>query len=538
VILALFHGGQANVATANGASLADAVATAAESIAAKRAPVDAPSSAEDRLELDMPTGLEGAIVDDDMAVPLADLGLEGVLVTRDDGRTGVVLPGEVVERALFHSNKLDHKAIATLLAARAGVPESDLATMRAYRFRADVHVESPKRDVVLSVSRGMVPPPSEVTAGALLAAVRRGADYLSRIMSTQGRYVYMYHPVDDRDDSSYGWLRHAGTTYALFEAYEEFGTPSHLEKGELALRYLASHLSQDSASQGKYVLDTDDEEQQKVGGAGLALLAFAKHAAVTGKRDDIETMRALARFILKQQYEDGHFRCNEDIARETGKKLKQELWYYPGEAVLALVRLYAIDPQPSYLDAARKGADWIVRVRDAYVSEGNQDHDHWMSYAFNELYRVTRDEAYSKHAYEIARAIQSKQRRARGAPAPDFVGTFYDGQTTPAATRLEAYDADIVLARFAGNPESWLIGPAKEVARSVLGQQFGSEGDYWLRNPTKANGGVRESLFVQDIRIDYVQHAMSAWLHMARILRDPNYGKAGIPSQDPVRSAP
>ena len=32
---------------------------------------------------------------------------------------------------------------------------------------------------------------------------------------------------------------------------------------------------------------------------------------------------------------------------------------------------------------------------------------------------------------------------------------------------------------------------------------------------------MRESLFVPDIRIDYVQHAMSAWLHFARILREP-----------------
>jgi hypothetical protein len=32
-----------------------------------------------------------------------------------------------------------------------------------------------------------------------------------------------------------------------------------------------------------------------------------------------------------------------------------------------------------------------------------------------------------------------------------------------------------------------------------------------------------------------VQHAMSAWLHFARELRDPAYGKTGAPSQDPIR---
>jgi hypothetical protein len=69
----------------------------------------------------------------------------------------------------------------------------------------------------------------------------------------------------------------------------------------------------------------------------------------------------------------------------------------------------------------------------------------------------------------------------------------------------------------------------------MLGQQFGPDNEYWLPNPGKAYGGVRESLFVQDVRIDYVQHAMSAWLHLAREIRDPAYGKTGSPSQDPVR---
>jgi len=530
-------GSEALVATALGGTLGDAVATAAESIAAKAGAAGAPGG---RLEIDLPTSLDGTSVEQDTEVPLASTGLEGVLVTRDDGKTGFVLPGEIVQRGMFHSGKewrLDRGKVADLLAARAGVSAGELGSMRAYRFRADAHVESPSRDAALAVVRGMVAHPSEASPERLLAAVRRGADYLARIETAEGRYVYLYRPVDDRDDSSYGWLRHGGTTYALLEAYEEFGTPLYLEKAETALVYLEKHLRDDPGTQGKYLLDTNDEEQQKVGGAGLALLAFTKHAAVTGKRDWIETMRALARFIVKQQYDDGHFRSNADLEHDTGKKLKREPVYYPGEAILALMRLYAIDPQPAYLETARKGVDWVVHVRDAYVSEDNQEHDHWISYAINDLYRVNADPSYIEHAYKIARAIQRKQHRAADAPAPDMAGTFYEGQTTPASTRVEAYDADIALSRFAGRPEGWLVDLAKEVACSMLGQQFDDDDAYWLKNPTKAQGGVRESLFVHDVRIDYVQHAMSAWLHLARILRDPAYGKTGVPSQDPVRAA-
>ena len=527
------------VTTALGPTLGEAATAAAEALATKL-----PDAARDRLELDVARSVDGMSLDDDLEVPVASLGLEGVLAIRDDGKVGAVLPGEVAQRSLFKGGsptRLDHLKLRAVLADRSGIGDADLPSARAYRFHADAYVESPPPDGAspdvsrdaLPVVRGMVTHPP-ATIELLLSAVRRGADYLCRVLNDQGKYVYMYHPTEDRGDGSYGWLRHAGATYALLEAYEEFGTPLYLEKAERALASLSGHLVDASDSQGKYVIDTNDEEQQKTGGAGLALIAFAKHAAVTGKRNDLETMRALARFIIAEQFADGHFRDNADLESD-GKKRKREPVYYQGEAALGLLRLYAVDPQPSYLDAARKAADFVVKVRDVDVSQDNQEHDHWITYVFNDLYRVDRDEAYVEHAYKIARAILNKQHRAGSAPAPDWVGTFYEGQTTPGSTRLEAYAADLALSRYAGRPEGWLVEPATEVAASMLGQQFRPDDAYWLRNPAKAEGGVRESLTVQDVRIDYVQHAMSGWLHLARALRDPAYGKTGAPSQDPVR---
>jgi hypothetical protein len=540
----------ATIATGNGATLADAVAAAASALAAKSG-----DGAGGLLELDVSTAVDGMTLDEDLEVPIASLGLEGVFVVRDDGKAGAVLPGEIVERAMFKApSKLDHLKLRAALAERSGIAGTDLASARLYRFRADAQLEprpqplgtagsagsagSAGTGTAVRLQRGMVEHPSQVTPALLIDAVRRGADYLARILNEQGRYVYMYHPVDDRGDPSYGWLRHAGASYALLEAYEELGNPLYLQKAERALAFLKGRLVDDASRQGKYLVESNDEEQQKSGGAGLALVAFAKDAAVSGNRAELETMRSLARFLIAQQYPDGHFRANADLPPDSGPKRKPEVIYYQGEATLGLLRLYGVDPQPSYLDAARRSADWVAHVRDADVSQDNQEHDHWMSYAFDDLYRVVHDDAYVEHAYKIARAILAKQHRAGNSPAPDWIGTFYEGQTTPGATRLEAYDADIALSRFAGRPDAWLLEPAKEVAASMLGQQFSTENGYWLRNLAKAAGGVRESLVVQDVRIDYVQHAMSAWLHLAREMRDPSYGKTGSPSQDPVRPQP
>jgi len=533
VMLAFWHpGAEVVVTTGNAATVADSVVQAAEAMAPK-----VPDPSAGRLELDVPTSLS-APKDEDEDAPTS-IGTEGAFGTRKDGKTGVVLPGEIIARALFHQGKntgLETGRIASLLASRAGIGEGEVPDMRLYRFRSDAHVESPAHDGALPVFRGMVAPPPKATPELLLRAVRAGADYLVRVVGPDGRYEYLYRPLEERRDNGYGWLRHAGTTYALLEAYGQFGTPAYRAAAERALNLLKSRVRNDPASGGGYVVDGNDEEQQKSGGAGLAMLAFAEHAAVTGDRSNLETMRSLGRFILAQQQDDGHFRNNADVERETGQKLNREPTYYQGEATLALLRLYALDPQQRYVDAARRSADWVIHVRDAYVSEDNLGHDHWICYALNELSRVAPDPAYIEHAQKIARAIIGKQ-RGSDAAEPDLVGTYWFGgeMGNISATRVEAFDSNVVLARFAGKPDEWLLQPATKTAAWMLGQQFDAENDYWLKNPQKAEGGVRESLLVSDVRIDTVQHSMSAWLHLARILSDPDYGKTGVPSQDPVK---
>jgi len=524
---------EAVVTTGLAPEFGDAVAAAAQALAAKS------PGAQGRLELDVAQDPEPLDLED-LRRPLVSIGTEGALVTRDDGTTGVVLPGEVVQRGLFRSGKeptLDRRPLEALLAARAGVGAGELAAMRQYRFKAEVAVEAADRSHALPVVRGWASGAGEVDPQRLVGAVKRGADYLARVVGAQGRFVYAYHPVDERSDSAYGWLRHAGSTYALLEAYEELRTSAYREAAERALGALKRKLTDDPSCQGKYVLDTLDEEEQRVGGAGLSLIAFARYAAVTGDLAEIETMRALARSIMTQQYADGHFRSNADLEADTGQKRKREPIYYTGEAVLGLLRLYALDPQPSVLDSAKRAARWVIRVRDAHLSDEAQEHDHWMAYALNELFRVAPDDSLVAHAEKIARAISKKEYSEARAPAPDWAGGFYEGQSTPAATRLEAYDSVMSLARFAGHSDQWLVPLASRTAAFVASQQFDPDNSYWVRDPARAEGGVRESPFVADVRIDYVQHAISGWLHLARLLRDPAYGKTGVPSQDPVRHA-
>jgi len=195
-----------------------------------------------------------------------------------------------------------------------------------------------------------------------------------------------------------------------------------------------------------------------------------------------------------------------------------------GEAELGLVRLYALEPISAWLDAARKGADWVIDVRDAHDDLKHQVNDQWMSYALHDLYVLTGDKRYADHAFKIAHAIDAAE--PKPPPAPDFAGSFSDtGEIPLTSARLEALASDIQLARFMGQDEEWLRAPAVRYATFTYGGQLNEENDYFARNPSRVQGAVRESLLSDNLRIDFDGHSASAWLRLARELRDPSWGK-------------
>jgi hypothetical protein len=468
-----------------------------------------------------------------------DLGLHGYLA---EGPTsaGFVLPIEIVEDRLTHPGvthgivRLREERIAKIIADRAHVDPAALSAMTPSRFTIAGRVEAadPGRPPLVLV-RGTPPHPTELSPDELIAAVRAGAEYLARSIDGRGAFAYIYEPARDEVDHSYELLRHAGAIFALMEAYEELQVPAWREKAELAIGYLKAKLVK--SPDGATFTSVQDEEQQKAGASGLALVALSQFERATGDRSELGTMRELARFVLHQQYPDGHFRDNADVMREEATahetERKKEVSYYAGEATLGLVRMQAIEPggpanAGEWVAGARKAADYLVNVRDAKADLAHQIHDHWLSYALHDLYVATGDASYATHARKIADAILQAEKTTADAPHADFVGTFFDeGETAPTSTRLEALASTLQLARFMGTDEGALRGAAMQLACFTRGQQLDADSAYFARNPARAIGGVRRGLLRSEIRIDFVQHAMSAWLRLARLLRDPAWGK-------------
>ena len=356
------------------------------------------------------------------------------------------------------------------------------------------------------------------TPDSLLAAARQGGKYLTKAVKTKGEFVYSYLPRTDTKRDSYNILRHAGTTYAMLELFAVTKEAPLLEAAQRAIHYLL-RVTKPCPSGDAELLCVVEDDAVKLGGNALAIIALAKYTEVTQDQRYLPTLLRLGKWIQQVQNDTGQFfihkqRYSDGVIRDTVSQ------YYPGEALLALTRLAALDPNGGWLDTAERGAQYLIRVRDGDVQTSDLSHDHWFLYALNELYRVRPQPLYREHALRITQAIIESQNRTPR--YPDWLGSYYrPPRSTPTATRTEGLCAIYALARDFGDPEeaATILKAIRLGIAFQLQTQFRPESALYLKNPQRALGGFHRSLTNFEIRIDYVQHNISSLLGLYRNLR-------------------
>jgi uncharacterized protein YyaL (SSP411 family) len=362
-------------------------------------------------------------------------------------------------------------------------------------------------------------PAPSVDPAALLAAARAGGEYLLRHQKADGSFGYSYRPRLDGYSAAYNELRHAGTCYALFELGSATGDVRYRRAAERGMEWLAAGFvrpprAEDAAAGFETVVSSGEEA--KLGGAALAALALLKGQAVSGDASRLPQARRFALFLLHQQEESGRFASKYFYGAADPQPF--ESIYYPGEAILALARLARVDPDPRWLEAARRGADWLIEVRDRAKATADLPHDHWLLMTLDELHPATGDRRYLVQAQRIAEAILGASRR--DAPHPDWIGTVYTPpRSTPVATRSEALVAMHRLAARNGLDPRPYRQALLSAAAFQLRCQLVPENVLYLPRPDRALGGFRRSLTEGEVRIDYVQHNLSALLGLHEILQ-------------------
>jgi len=368
-----------------------------------------------------------------------------------------------------------------------------------------------------------------------LADARLAAGYLAAAVGPSGRMRYVTYPqAPGRTPGRYNVLRHTGAMYAMADALDRGAAGAQRSALGAALLRAAGYLRRcciDAVPEGRGMLAVwtrpavtgrERAELAKLGGAGLGLVALAGTERRVPGSVGRELLRGLARFVLFMQKPDGAFHSLY-VPSEGGRQDEWTSLYYPGEAALGLLALYDLDPEPDWLAAAARALQHLARTRRG---RDRVPADHWALIATARLLKVASDMPQRVdaplllgHAVQVVRSMVQEQDAAAGS----FPGAFTpDGRTTPTATRLEgllavrpiltdralvgrvdsAIDRGIALLRDAIIREGPLAGGVPRAVRELADDGTAARRRFNRR--------------ASEIRIDYVQHALSALLGYAR----------------------
>ena len=408
------------------------------------------------------------------------------------------------------------------IVARSQLVTGVLLALAAFPCAAQTPAEDAAGPVAAQIQKDLTP-------AQVAAAIDRAAAYLTRACDADGRFTYRVDlDPSVRPESRYNVLRHAGAIYALAQYHER----SHNDDAKHVLLRAGSFLKRyiQPVADNRHMLAvwslpelnlTATPRQAKLGGSGLGLIALLSLERVEPGFTTVEDLRCLGRFILYMQKVDGSF-YSKFYPDEGGRNDQWSSMYYPGEAALGLLMLYERDPQPQWLGGAVKALGHLART-------GRQQPetlpDQWFLLAAERLLRS--DEAKSSQVSQhdvlehVRRTCRDMLDDQRGQDDDPVIGGCYtnDGRTCPTATRLEGLLAAL---RFLPDGDESL---SRQIRRSV------DSGVAFLVNSQVPDGPHAGGLprvkpgfpgshrsdtpidaWPTEIRIDYVQHALSALL--------------------------
>lgn len=215
----------------------------------------------------------------------------------------------------------------------------------------------------------------------------QGKSYLENQLKETGKFYYGYFPCYQQLFTGYNSVRHFSSLYALSESMDYIGDKKGQEKVKLGLRWGLNNL-------GKWIGDffviqdgAGDSIECKLGAQATAILALSKYTEITKDRAFLPLMNQLVRTVQNKFFsEDGS--PIHVLDKQLDMKEKFRIIYYDGELVFSLLRAYQVTKIDDYLQLAKRLMDYFV------LNHYEKYHDHWLSYATNEMVKYDQDARY------------------------------------------------------------------------------------------------------------------------------------------------
>ncbi|TJX13973.1 hypothetical protein E9840_07730 [Tissierella creatinini] len=345
--------------------------------------------------------------------------------------------------------------------------------------------------------------------------------YFKNILNKKGKYTYLYLPDKNEKLKQYNILRHAGTTYSMLEICELIPDEELLKIAESAINFFIDKVETFDLN-GKPVSAVIEKDTMKLGGNALGIIMLAKYVQITEKLDHLILMQRMARWICQAQDKNGNFIIQKQ------KFSTKEFYdftsdYYPGEAILSLVRLYEIDGNKDWLNSAELAADYLIKARDKDKDIDTILHDHWLLYGLNELYKFHPKKLYLNQVRLITQSIIKSQ--IVNHENPGFNGAYRIPhmrlESTPTACRSEGLCVAYRLFHESGYDDEAkkIIIAIDQGIRFQLQTQLRPESVVTYKNKMICLGAFKHGLTKSTLRIDFTQHNISSIIAYYKIMQ-------------------
>lgn len=360
-------------------------------------------------------------------------------------------------------------------------------------------------------------------------AIDQAARYLISSIQSNGMFRYRINTnTTVRIRPKYDILHHAGCIHALSMYHRQKPSQTTYDAIKQVGQYLCKEAIQPIPGERSILAvwsrpdihNTTKPLQAKLECTGLGLIGLLSMETFHHEFIPLEYLRALGRFIVHMQPDEDSF-YSRYVPLLGGYTDQKPLINYPSEVILGLVLLYEKDPSNIWLETAYNALAYMANYRKHIV---NIPADSWALLATQKILSLNVLDRFSisedllmTHAIQICEAILQQQVHAPRRPHYDG-GFVEDGRIIPTATWLEG-----LLAALSFLPTDYEITQRIRTAvnrgmRFLLKAQI-HDGEFvgavpWAVGKLRAKRSIAADFNQRatEVRIDYVQHTMSAWM--------------------------
>jgi hypothetical protein len=436
----------------------------------------------------------------------ANRGVLGVLVESGDERFRVS-PTYLVAKNYTVEGALKREAERRGLSYHAWIRPSRVWSLPARQF----HVPLRTRNPAIETLRGNVlVQPAEVTQASVRNFEKLLTDWMFNNLAADGRLTYSYFPSAGREGRGNNMVRQWMGSVAMGRAVRAHPDAGRAAAAEKNLRYNLQQFYRTDGELG--YIEYNDEAN--LGAAALALMALAESPKRAEFAEQERGLLATTRHLWQP---NGRFLTFLKPASRQDDNQN----FYPGETLLA----WSLLGVPDLLDESLKS---VAYYRTWHLRNRNPAFIPWHTQACYRLYLETRDRECRDWIFEMNDWLVEVMQDNSRVEYDDTLGQFHEPTSerfgpphaSSTGVYLEGLIDAFVLARSAGDEarreryrKSIILG-----LRSGMQLQFQDEIDlYYVAEHQRVRGGVRTSVYNNEIRVDNVQHFLMA---VQKILRE------------------